>query len=125
MLVAVSLEVIVESTLASALERLTERSPLGARIVYYVAESDMTVERRLNMLKELTGVDYNKVSKGLGEAAFPTSWKQLRENRNQFVHHGVSCAFEAGSELELLSIARAATKVFAEINNLVWTKRYD
>lgn len=120
MLVTIALESMTEFLLASAIESVGGCTPDNHRIMDAVLDSDLGVERRLKMIKAITGVDYRTVSRGLGERSFAADWERLRQRRNQFVHRGESCAFEPKSELELLSLSRAAIKVFAEVNNLMW-----
>lgn len=120
MLVAIAVEVIVEATLAGAIESRAGQTRAGQRVMYAVIDTDLRVDQRLKMIEAITDVDYRTVARQLGERSFPRDWEDLRKRRNQFVHHGDSYAFEPDSELHLMSIARSAAKVFAEVTNIIW-----
>lgn len=120
LLVATALDVMLEWVLAAAAEYLSSESPEIARLADRVRDADVTAEKRLDLLEDITDISIADVSRFREEPDLPASWRDLRERRDLFLHEQQQFAFDGLTEASLAETARAAVKVLAHVNNLVW-----
>jgi len=120
LLVATALDVMLEWILAAGAEYLSSESVEIARLVERVREADLSSEQRLDMLEHMTDIDLRDVARLRGEPTLPARWRDLRVRRDRFLHEQQQFAFDGLTEADLAETARAAVKVMAHVNNLIW-----
>lgn len=120
LLVAAALDVTLEWILAAGAEYLSSESTEIAHLVDRVRETDLSTEQRLDMLEDMTDIDLREVAGFRDEPDFPARWRDLRERRDLFLHEQQQFAFDGLAQADLAETARAAVKVMAHVNNLVW-----
>jgi hypothetical protein len=120
LLVAAAVDVILEWVLCAAVDYLSTESQEVARLVDKVRQAGFSTEQRMKMLKEVTDIPLSRLAGLHEELEFPPRWRELRQRRDRFLHSQEMFAFDGLKEDDLFGVARAAVKVFAHVNNMVW-----
>ena len=117
-LVSTLLETIFEDILA----RMMVASGADTRLVALVLDTERSVGMRLGKLfPTLSGETFEDVAAELGYGDFPHRWRQMRAERNAFIH-GESFdnpreMLDAGSACEAMALLDQAYDLFVLINN--------